>query len=210
MGISIVVICAAVLVRYGNSLSSTYGGSAGLVLGHDIAPSKLLEGLTLPALHRDFFPVCVFKLHCPVCMILGPGRRHHLQLSRHDRGKLHAAASQQTANHFFFKAVKDEDKEVRKSSLFWWVFTNGFQGSPLDLILAAGIACLLAVSNQLVLSDIGQYWISDSVIPTHRLNPTMTRNSNITCGGILALSDYNLPTRTYYSNWPIPNTGFSS
>ena len=121
LGISIVVICAAVLVRYGNSLSSTYGGSAGLVLGHDIAPSKLLEGLTLPALHRDFSPVCVFKLHCPVCVILGPGRRHHLQLSRHDRGKLHAAASQQTANHFFFKAVKDEDKEVRKSSLFWWI-----------------------------------------------------------------------------------------
>ena len=60
-GISIVVICVVVLVRYGNSLSSTYGGSAGLVLGHDIAPSKLLEGLTLPALHWDFSPVCVLK-----------------------------------------------------------------------------------------------------------------------------------------------------
>ena len=44
-GISIAVICAAVLVRYGNSLSSTYGGSAGLVVGHDIAPSRLLQGL---------------------------------------------------------------------------------------------------------------------------------------------------------------------
>ena len=89
-------------------------------LGHDIAPSKLLEGLTPPhtAHCTGTFLQCAF---CPVCVILGPGRRHHPQLSRHDRGKLHAAASQQTANHFFFKAVKDEDKEVRKSSLFWWV-----------------------------------------------------------------------------------------
>ena len=42
--------------------------------------------------------------------LLRPGRRHHVELSRHDRGKLHAA-SLQTADHFFFWAVTSEDKE---------------------------------------------------------------------------------------------------
>ena len=178
-GISIAVICAAVLVRYGNSLSSTYGGSAGLVVGHDIAPSRLLQGLAphhampynaipyhitpyhIVILFAACFTLTVSSLfhitllhwknvikhlmpsisewrwcHCcaylyiqgfgilriNVCFVyidvqcvgsqqlLRPGRRHHVELSRHDRGKLHAA-SLQTADHFFFRAVTSEDKE---------------------------------------------------------------------------------------------------